>query len=78
MGIHVALMLLLSLISDNRIMSDFNLVIPYIFSLWFMLPMFDILSELQFMLDTEILGNSSACNLNSHRGRIPLQLSERV
>ena len=72
------LMLLLSLISDNRIMSDFNLVIPYIFSLWFMLPKLDILSELQFMLDTEIVGNSSACILNSHRGRIPLQLSEEV
>ena len=65
----MALMLLLSLISDNRIMSDFNLVIPYIFSLWLMLPRLDIFSELQLMLDTVMVGNSSACIFSSHRCR---------
>ena len=76
MGIHVALFTLLSLMSDSSIMSDFNLVIPYIFSLWFKLPRLDIFRELQLILDTDMVGNSSACIFSSHRCRATLRKAD--
>jgi hypothetical protein len=45
-----------SLISDRKIISDLRLVTPYTLSRWFMLPIEDILSELQLMDAKVILG----------------------
>ena len=44
--------------SESRIMSDFNLVIPYIFFNWLCLDEIDMLSELQLIQDTENSGRS--------------------
>ena len=44
-------------ISDRSTMSDFRLVIPYIFKRWFIFPIEDIFKELQLILAIVSLGN---------------------